>query len=140
MRDGRMLTLPQPARHHDLIWYAIHILGYESPVRGDEVQGFEVKLPGDRYHKFCYREPARRIAEDAGQLIARAGDTLELFSEDVWEGKFDREAWLENNTWNLTQDILPIVGAEVWYFEQFVGVFAGKFLGFDDCNDPIFWR
>lgn len=131
MRDGRMITLPRPASHHDLIWYAIHILGYTAPVGKDDTQGFEVKLPNEKYHQFCCRRTARKIAEENGQLLGRLPDVYELFSENVWEGIFDRGAWLRNNTWNLSKDCFPDIDQPVWYFEEFVGVFSGTFVGFD---------
>ena len=138
MRDWRLITLPRPARHHDLIWYAIEILGYEKPVGRDDIQGFEVKMPNSRYKQFCYREPAKKIAEQNNQLLARSGDTPELFSEDVWEGRFDRDAWLENNSWNLTEDKVPEVGMPVWFFYEHVGVFRGKYQGLDETGDHVF--
>lgn len=140
MRDGRMISLPRPARHHDLIWYAIRILGYEKPVggnaiRGFDIQGFEVHMDGERHKQFCYREPARRIAEQNNQLIPRAEDLAELFSEDVWEGRFDRKAWLRNNIWDIVEeDGVPEVGTPVWYFSECVGVFEGKYLGYREFD------
>ena len=139
MRDGRLLTLPRPARHHDLIWYAIHVLGYPSPVGGSDDQGFTVKLDGERHSQYCQRKSARKIAEDCNQLIPRAIDNVRLFSEDVWEGRLDREAWLENNTWNLIEDgKIPTKGEAVWYFYEHVGVFDGEYLGPDDSGDHVF--
>lgn len=70
-------TLPAPARHHDVIRM---MAGKDLRVTGPDVeQGF---LLSDG--RFCRRKPAKRIAKKAGQLLPRAMDLAELFSEDVW--------------------------------------------------------
>ena len=129
MRDGKLLSLPVPARHGDIIWYAIHVLGYESPVRGDEEQGFIAKDAEDKYQRAVGREEAYKIAVEYDQLIERAGGGPDLFSEDVWEGQFDRDMWLAWNKWTLVKDSRPVEGDPVWYFEENVGVFQGFYRG-----------
>lgn len=77
MSDGRVFSLPPPARHYNIIHMMAGVLGI--PQTGDQEQGF---LLSDG--RFCRRKPARIIAERAGQLLPRAMDLLELYSEDVW--------------------------------------------------------
>lgn len=74
--DGLVHSMPPPARHHDVV-HRLHELGHKQ-VQGDE-QGF---LLSDG--RFCRRKPAKRIARDAGQLLARACNLDDLYSEDVW--------------------------------------------------------
>lgn len=75
--DGRVFSLPSPARHHDVI----HMLHREHGIeqRGDHEQGF---LLSDG--RFCRRAPAKLVAERAGQLLPRAMHLKDLYSEDVW--------------------------------------------------------
>ena len=74
---GVIHTQPAPARHHDVI----RMMSREGlRVMGPDIeQGF---LLSDG--RFCRRKPAKRIAERAGQLLPRAMNLAELFSEDVW--------------------------------------------------------
>jgi hypothetical protein len=82
--EGRVIALEQPARHHDVIW-AMMNLGYPQPVRGE--QGF-MTSEGD----FVDRRKARVIAASAGQLLPRARpNDVCLYTEDVWEGKYQHE-------------------------------------------------
>jgi hypothetical protein len=75
--DGRIFSMPAPARHHD-INRMMHEQGVEN--MGEEVtQGFLLSNG-----RFCRRKPARHIAEKAGQLIERASKLDWLSSEDVW--------------------------------------------------------
>ena len=74
---GEIHTLPAPARHHDVIREMAH---KDIRTMGPDIeQGF---LLSDG--RFCRRKPAKRIAENAGQLLPRASKLAELFSEDVW--------------------------------------------------------
>ena len=74
--DGRVRSLPRPARHHHVIELMAETLGYPTPVRGE--QGF--LLRGGR---FVDRKEARAIAIDNGQCSVPAHAEL-LFSEDLW--------------------------------------------------------
>jgi hypothetical protein len=107
-------------------------MGYEAPVRGDEEQGFIAKGLEDKYQRAVSRDEAYKIAVENGQLIERAGPGPDLFSEDVWEGQFDRDSWLSQNTWTLVSDSWPGIGDSVWYFEENVGVFEGFYFG--ECD------
>jgi hypothetical protein len=75
-KDGVVYSLPKPNRHHDVI--RMMIRDYEVAPHSGE-QGFIDNL-GD----FYLRKPAKLIAILNNQLIARAGNDEELFSEDVW--------------------------------------------------------
>lgn len=132
MRDGKLLSLPRPARHHDLIWYAIHILGYDAPVGGRDNQGFVAHMANEKHPKFVERLEARKIAEDNDQLIPRAIDNIRLFSEDVWEGMLDRDEWLRKNPWQKVNTNLPNETDKVWYFSEYVGVFEGYYRGYNN--------
>lgn len=75
--SGEFISLPAPARHHDIIRYINETYG-DMPVRG--TQGF--MLDDGR---FVMRKPALHIAERAGQLIKPpVAPSHGLFSEDVW--------------------------------------------------------
>lgn len=75
--DGLVHSLPAPARHYNVV----HLLAekFNHPSCGTDEQGF---LLSDG--RFCRRKPAKRVAEEAGQLLERASKLAELFSEDVW--------------------------------------------------------
>jgi len=75
--DGEPVSLPAPARHHDVIRHMADVLGHPTPIIG--VQGFMLSDG-----TFAHRIRARLLAELHGQLIERAGKTRELYSEDVW--------------------------------------------------------
>lgn len=79
--DGVVHTLPPPARHHDVI-HALARAGMSQiehcgPM--EDSQGFLLNNG-----QFCRRAPAKLIAERGGQLIKRAMNLHELYSEDVW--------------------------------------------------------
>jgi hypothetical protein len=75
--DGLVFTKEAPARHHDVIRL---MTGKGIETMGSDVaQGF---LLSDG--RFCRRKPAKLIARKANQLLPRACDLEELFSEDVW--------------------------------------------------------
>lgn len=75
--DGVVFSVPPPGRHHNVIWLmAEKHLRPCPPIRN---QGF---LLSDG--SFAERKPAKIIAERAGQLLPRASELEELFSEDVW--------------------------------------------------------
>lgn len=74
--DGKVFTIPRPGRHHDVIRLMVQA-GCPKPITG--TQGF---LASDG--KFVEREPAKVIAQQAGQLLPRASNSTELFSEDMW--------------------------------------------------------
>lgn len=74
--DGMIHSMPRPARH-DRIVHALHDLGHPQ-VEADE-QGF---LLSDG--RFCRRKGAKVIAKKAGQLLPRAYNLEDLYSEDVW--------------------------------------------------------
>lgn len=73
--QGATFSLLPPARHGECLW----LLRAARPDSHDEEQGFVT----DR-NRFVGRQEARKIAEAAGQLIERAGNLPELYSEDVW--------------------------------------------------------
>lgn len=76
-KEGKIYTLPAPARHHNVI-HKMARDGLET-MGPDIEQGF---LLSDG--QFCRRRAAKFIAAEAGQLLPRAMDLDELFSEDVW--------------------------------------------------------
>lgn len=79
--DGKVHYLPQPARHHDIIW-AMREQGYS--VRDCHDQGFLTDM--DQY---VDRTTAKVIARNADQLLAhRDNGGVLLFSEEVWEGRY----------------------------------------------------
>lgn len=73
--EGRLYTLPQPARHSHVIGVIWHEI--KKQVAG-ETQGF-VTDEG----KFVDRKEALRIATEAGQITEPSG-LPELYSEDLW--------------------------------------------------------
>lgn len=73
------VSLPRPARHHDVIRY-MHEQGYSRAEIARSEQGF-VTSAG----RFMWRAPALRVAQRAGQLIGgKSISSTRLFSEDVW--------------------------------------------------------
>jgi len=73
---GLIHTVPRPGRHHDVI--------REMAKRGFgpdcmHNQGFVTDMG-----RFVGREDALAIAQQANQLIRKAGPDNELFSEDLW--------------------------------------------------------
>jgi hypothetical protein len=75
--DGTIYSLPQPARHHDVMRHMADVHGFENVHHLE--QGFVLSVG-----RFCRRRPAKLIAERAGQLLERASGNERLFSEDVW--------------------------------------------------------
>ena len=75
--DGLIHSMSPPARHHDIVHRLIDAFGHKCCA--EDEQGF---LLSDG--TFCRRKPAKRIATEAGQLLPRAMDLPELYSEDVW--------------------------------------------------------
>lgn len=79
-KDGQVFSVPRPARHNHVIYFAHKTLGLsEDPVEplNEDVQGF-VTSTG----RFVDRAEAAKIALEAGQ-IPEAKDAL--YSEDVWD-------------------------------------------------------
>lgn len=77
--NGLIISLPRPARHHNIV-HALHNVGVVQGVYHDlDGQGF-VLSDGS----FATREEARQVAKDAGQLLKSAIRSADLFSEDVW--------------------------------------------------------
>lgn len=77
--DGKVYSLPAPARHHDVI----RMIAQENGVgvNGPDVQGFL-----DEAGNFLHRRMAFVIAQQTGQLN-RGPDGYQgdqLFSEDLW--------------------------------------------------------
>lgn len=72
---GRIVSLPAPARHHDIL---ARISGYQ-PEPGMVDQGFLT----DR-NRFVDRRTAMTIARRAGQLVCEPTIPDTLYSEDVW--------------------------------------------------------
>lgn len=82
---GVVWSLPVPARHHDLIRVCTD---WGAGAQSEFEQGFIT----DQY-RYVDRIEARKIAEQAGQVITRANGTdykgSFLFSEDVWLGRYE---------------------------------------------------
>jgi hypothetical protein len=77
---GIVFSVPAPGRHHDVIRVMVHEHGIAPPIdHGRYEQGFTLDDG-----TFVRRKPAKHIARAAGQLLPRASDHAELFSEDVW--------------------------------------------------------
>jgi len=76
---GRVFSLPQPARHHNVIWHMVDEYGYRGHEVGPDYQGF-VTSAG----RYVDREEAWRIAKAAGQIKRVTGSEGALFSEDMW--------------------------------------------------------
>ena len=75
--EGKVWTLPAPARHHNVLRYMVEH-GVKTPIRaGTEDQGF-VRSDG----KFVSRSAALRIARQADQVGDLIGSILT--SEDLW--------------------------------------------------------
>lgn len=75
---GLVVTLPKPARHHqlmDAMWRA----GIPAEIRLGSDQGF---ITSD--HRFVDRKEAFAIAKAAGQLIGNPVVPGILFTEDLW--------------------------------------------------------
>lgn len=75
--DGMTYSLPRPARHTDVANKLIALKLDEVAMRGE--QGFTTSTG-----IFVRREPAMRIATEAGQLKAEPINARRLHSEDVW--------------------------------------------------------
>lgn len=74
--DGKIYTLPPPARHHTIM----HWLSAQGISPHLAEQGFV-----DNEGKFLGRHPALQVAADAGQFIRDpTAPANGLFSEDVW--------------------------------------------------------
>lgn len=81
-----VFSLPRPNRHHNVMWW-LHTLGIRDALMHDS--GF-VLSDGT----YADRKRAMEVAEAAGQLIQRPGQTVpiappNLYSEDLWEGGAD---------------------------------------------------
>jgi hypothetical protein len=78
--DGTVFTVPRPGRHHDVIAAMTQARKpYNGPGIGQHVQGFVTDTG-----RFVDRYEARRIAEEASQLLDRESGLPQLYSEDVW--------------------------------------------------------
>lgn len=76
--EGRVWSVPQPGRHHDVIRLIYEETGNRVP--GTAIQGF-LTSEGE----FVNRYQAHRIVELAGQPCKRrVSYGSELYSEDVW--------------------------------------------------------
>ena len=73
---SEVYSLVAPRRHCDVMEFMLEE-GFETPIKG--TQGF-VLHDGT----FVDRVQAKTIAEEAEQLLERASDLPELFSEDIW--------------------------------------------------------
>lgn len=82
LRSGKVISLPRPARHGDVIRHMIDLLGLTREDVGFSIQGFTTTQ-----RRFVGRAVAFLIAYDAEQLKAETrviGGVMQLFSEDVW--------------------------------------------------------
>lgn len=78
--EGMTFSMPPPARHGECILLMLACRqDIDRNTTGAEEQGFVTS--GNR---FVDRIEAKEIATKADQLIFRAMDLPELFSEDVW--------------------------------------------------------
>jgi len=75
-RGDLIVSLPRPARHHDVV-HALHDVGI--PQGEFHVQGF---LLSDG--TFSTRVAALVVAQFGGQILPGQGKHNKLFSEDVW--------------------------------------------------------
>jgi len=82
------LSLPKPARHHDVLHHYYDMTGRTLPSEGKWEQGFLTN-----FGTYVGRKTAKKIAVAAGQYRAFDGYVSrgeldyqgeELFSEDVW--------------------------------------------------------
>lgn len=76
--DGKVWTLPQPARHHDVI-RLMRESGYTGPVSGQDQQGF--LLSNGIY---CRRKAAYSVAKKSGQLKNGKMIGSQITTEDLW--------------------------------------------------------
>jgi hypothetical protein len=76
--DGQVVSLPRPARHHDVIQHMTR-QGFTPEAIARSEQGFTTDTL-----RFVRRKPALRIAWKADQLIKETAPAHGLFSEDVW--------------------------------------------------------
>jgi hypothetical protein len=74
VREGVILTMPPPARHHNLV-SALNMLGVDP---NDWGQGFI-----DSDGQFLDRFRARQVALRTGQ-VTKTRSPSDLFSEDLW--------------------------------------------------------
>lgn len=79
--QGKVYSLPEPNRHHDVIRMIARETGAATVNAREDDQGF--LIDGQQYVR---RGPALRIATKSGQLKPGGmGSRLgKLFSEDVW--------------------------------------------------------
>jgi hypothetical protein len=75
--NGDVYSALPPARHSDCIMIVYEIFGEDRT--GHEEQGFITSE-----NRFVDRVKAKEIAEKQGQLLPRASESRELFSEDAW--------------------------------------------------------
>ena len=75
---GVIWSLPQPARHHDIIRWRHSVTG--EPTTADQ-QGFLTSTG-----EFLSRVSAKVVAEAAEQIIKHSGgrQSRDLYSEDLW--------------------------------------------------------
>ena len=81
LQNGLVLSMKQPARHHDIM-RAASDAGIPSEQICSAEQGFS-----SSHRPFVTRQQAVRIAREAGQLDKvrpKTGPASMLFSEDVW--------------------------------------------------------
>lgn len=76
--DGVVWSLPQPARHYQIIQH-MRESGYAGPVSGEDQQGW---LLSDG--RFCRRKAGYHVARRAGQLKDGKMIGSVLTSEDLW--------------------------------------------------------
>lgn len=75
--EGKIISMPAPNRHHNIIRFMANTLGFPTPIDGQ--QGF-ITEDGS----FVDRVSAKYIASWYKQLLPRASKSDELFSECVW--------------------------------------------------------
>lgn len=78
--DGKLYTMPPPARHVDVVSYMHYIHDVRYP--GNEPSGCKGFILSNG--EFADRVLARKCAEANKQLIAGCSQGIELYSDDVW--------------------------------------------------------
>ena len=76
--DGKVWSVPQPGRHHQVI-ALMRESGYEGPVSGEDQQGWLLSNGN-----FCRRRAGLSVARRAGQLKNGVIAGSILTSEDLW--------------------------------------------------------
>lgn len=77
--DGLVHSVPAPGRHMDVMIHMVDNLGYQRPIKQENLQGFVTEDD-----VFLDRVQAHRVASQAKQILPGRGARRELYSEDLW--------------------------------------------------------